>query len=439
MAKHKKINLEYLVEDYATKPVARDISVSGLRIAMINTALAFSLPALLTGVQLSSALDADKAITAIIWGGVIVTLIGTVAGMVGLRNRLSTYMLIRFSFGARGSVLVNLCMALSMFGWFGVNVYLFGQAAGGLFQSLTGIEAAHWIFLLAGGLLMTAGAIFGFKSVQKLALLIVPVQVLVLAILLNNTFAGTSIRELLSLPAQTRLTQGEAISAVVGSFIVAAVIMPDFTRYGRKWQDSFLASFIPYFIATTFSYSIALFAALWTGKDDIIQLMLTAGLGIFAFILVILSSWITNSVNLYGCSLSLSSIFTRFQEWKIAIASGIAGTTIAFFEILEHFIDFIFSLGIIFTPIAGIYSIDYFILNRANYNLQTDHQNTRTSYIALVSWLSGIVVAYGAIRDLIHITGIASCDSLFAAALTYLVLMTLKKRFNTSAKNYLPG
>ena len=439
MAINRKINLEYLVEDYATKPVPTDISVNGLRIAMINSALAFSLPALLTGAQLSSMLSAGDAIAAIVWGGIIVTLIGTMAGMVGLKNRLSTYMLIRFSFGLHGAVLVNLCMALSMFGWFGVNVYLFGQAAGGLFLSLTGIGLEHWVFVLSGGVLMTAGAIFGFKSVQRLALLIAPVQVLVLAILLNNTIAGTSVMELMSMPAPTRLTQGEAISAVVGSFIVAAVIMPDFTRYGKKWWDSFLASFIPYFIATTFSYSVALFAALWTGKNDILQLMLTAGLGMSAFILVILSSWITNSVNLYGCSLSLSSIFTRFQEWKIAVVSGIAGTAIAYFEILEHFIDFIFSLGIIFTPVAGIYSMDYFILNKANYDPGKNNKDIRISYIALISWLSGIVVAYGATRGWLHFTGIASCDSLFAAALTYLFLMKLKKRFEINARDKLSG
>ena len=428
------MNFKYLLEDYATKPVPVEISVSGLRIAMINTALAFSLPALLTGVQLSSMLGAQEAINAIIWGGIIVMLIGTAAGLVGVRNRLSTYMLIRFSFGLRGSRLVNLCMALSLFGWFGVNVYLFSQAASGLFISLAGIELDRWVFVSAGGLLMTAGAIFGFKSVQRLALLIVPAQVLVLVVLLNNMFADTSLQELLALPAQTRLTGGEAISAVVGSFIVAAVIMPDFTRYGRNWWDSFLASFIPYFIATTFTYSVAMFAGLWTGKNDIIELMLTAGLGMFAFILVILSSWITNSVNLYGCSLNIASVFTKFHEWKIAVFSGIAGTMIAYFEILEHFIDFIFSLGIIFTPIAGIYLVDYFILNGGFYDLEKIEMEAGTSHIAMTSWLFGIITAYGAYRGWLHFTGIASCDSLFAAALCYLILMKIKQRYELNAR-----
>lgn len=422
----KKVSFDDLAEDYATRPVPSEVFVNGFRISLINTALAFSLPTLLLGVQLSKN-GAMQAVTAFVWGGLILTVIGSIVGMVGLRNRLSTYMLMRFSFGSQGAKLVNICMALSLFGWFGVNVYLFGQAAGGLWLSYTGIELKSWIFILTGGLLMTSGAIFGFKSVQKLAVLIVPVQVLIFIILLNKTITGASLPALLASSASDTLTSGKAISAVVGSFIVAAVIMSDFTRYGRTWRDSVLASFIPYFLVSTFAYSIAAFAAIWSGKSDIIELMLVLGLGAFAFVLVILSSWITNSVNLYGCSLSIAAIFPRFHEWQVVLIAGIIGTAIAFFEILEHFIDFIFSLGIIFSPIAGIYVADYFILHKGNYNLEKIEQDTGTSYIAIVSWILGISVAYGTNQKWLHLTGIASCDSLVIAALSYLLLKQLVK------------
>ena len=431
MTRDKKTGFDNLAEDYATKPVPAEISVGGFRISMINTALAFSLPSLLTGVHLSTN-GAKEAISAFIWGGVILATIGSIAGLVGLRNRLSTYMLVRFSFGLQGSKLVNVCMALSLFGWFGVNVYLFGQAAGGLWLSLTGTELERWVFILTGGSLMTAGAIFGFKSVQKLALFIVPIQVLIFIFLLNKTFTGTSLQELLALSSQNQLTQGKAISAVVGTFIVAAVIMPDFTRYGRTWWDSVVASFIPFFFASTFAYTTAMFAAVWTGESGILELMLAVGLGMSAFALVIFSSWITNSVNLYDCSLSIASIFPKFREWQIVVISGLIGTFIAFLEILEHFIDFIFSLGIIFTPIAGIYVIDYFILHKGNYDIEKIEQDTGISYIAITAWLIGIVTAYGASQEWLHLTGIASCDSLFTAASSYLFLMKLKILYERS-------
>ncbi len=424
---NNKTSFDKLAEDYATRPVPSKISVPGLRISLINTALAFSLPTLLLGIQLSAA-GAEAAFNAFLWGGLILAIIGSVTGLLGLRNRVSTYLLMRFSFGLRGSKVVAFCMALSLFGWFGVNVYLFGQAAQGLWLSLTETELERWIFVLSGGILMTAGAIFGFKSVQRLALLVVPLQVLIFTILLSNIFSHASLSELLRVPAQQHITQGKAISAVVGSFIVAAVIMPDFTRYGRTWWDSVMASFIPYFLAATFAYTIAAFAAIHTGESDVLELMLSVGLGMSAFVLVVFSSWITNSVNLYGCSLSIASIIPEFPEWQIAVASGIAGTAIALFGILEHFIDFIFSLGIIFTPIAGIYVVDYFILNRGHYDLDKMEQDTGVSGIALISWLFGIAAAYAADQEWFHLTGIASCDSLLTAALSYLLLKSMLRQ-----------
>ena len=423
----RKAKLADLAEDYATVPVPPETSVSGFRISLINSALAFSLPSILLGVEFS-AMGAADAITAFAIGGLGLALLGSIAGLVGLRNRLSTYMLLRFSFGLRGSKVVNLCMALSLFGWFGVNVHLFGEAAAGLWLSLSGTRADTWLFVLAGGILMTAGAIFGFKSLQLLSLWIVPVQVLVFLLLLRHTLSDTALPDLMVLPAEGSIPLGKAISAVIGSFVVAAVVMPDFTRYGRTWRDSVAASFLPYSVASTIAYTVAALAALQSGQSDILQLMLASGLGVFAFVLVILSSWITNSVNLYGCSLSGASVFPGWREWRIAVVSGLVGTVIAFLGILEHFVDFIFSLGIIFAPVAGIYVVDYFIVNKGRYDLAGLDRNTGVSTTAMVSWLLGIAAAYAADHGWWRLTGIASCDSLLLAATCYVALSMMRHR-----------
>ena len=417
-----RANVHDLLEDYATKPVPPEVSVGALKIALINTALAFSLPAFLVGAQLSAVAEPKKIAVAIVIGSLIVAVVGTVVGLVGVRNRLSTYMLLRYSFGPRGAVLVNLCMALSLFGWFGVNVHLFGQAGSELFESLTGIRPQRWIFVLSGGVLMTAGAILGFKSIQRLALYIVPIQLVVLALLMNSIFSGGPQLVTLAPSMPSSLTLGEAISAVVGSFIVAAVVMSDFTRYGKTWRDSAIASFVPYFFAATLSYSVAAFAAILTGQTDVIELMLAVGLGVFALALVIFSSWITNSVNLYGCSLSIAATFPRFGEWQIAIASGIAGTAVAFLGILQHFIDFIFSLSVIFAPVAGIFVTDYFLVHRGQYGREAGSTGSGISYIALLAWALGVGVGYAGAIGFLSFSGIAACDSLLVGALSYWVM-----------------
>ena len=414
-------NFEDLVEDYATEPVPQGLSVKGLRIAMINVALAFSLPGLLTGVEIGVSIGLERGVYAFLIGGFIISTVALMTGIIGVRNRLSSYMILRYPFGLAGSNLINFCLSLSMFGWFGVNVYLFAQAASGLCQALFDTQLADWVFISMGGTLMTLGAMFGFKSLQKIAVFVVPVQLVIIVQLLNTVVTDTAFSELFLVVAGNDISMGEAISAVVGSFIVGAVVMPDLTRYGRHWRDALTASFLPFFLVASFVYLVAAVSALATQQHDVLALMLAVGLGLMAFILVIFSSLITNAINLYGCSLSFTAIFPKLDEWKVVLGSGLIGTVIAFLGIFEHFIDFIFSLGVIFTPIASIYVIDYFIVNKGHYDLSRLHENTGVSYMAILAWLLGVLVGYGANAGFMTLTHIPSCDALLVSGLLYLV------------------
>ena len=414
---------EELLEDYATQPVPEGIYASGMRIAMINTALTFSLPGLVTGAMIGTSLGVVDALIAFLVGGFILAVIGSITGIVGVRNRLSSYMLIRLTFGETGSMLVNLAIAFSMFGWFGVNVYLFGDAGSGLWFMLTQQVVENWVFILAGGFLMTAAAIVGFKSIQKLSSFVVPLQVGIFGVLIYNTLSNADLNLLVQQANQLEMSMGEAISAVVGSFMVAALVMPDFTRYGKTTGDAVVASVTPYFVFATLVYVGSALAALWLVETDVLKLLVAAGLGSMAFVFIIFSSTITNAVNLYGCSLSLSAVFPSFKEWHIVLASGLFGTAIAFGGILEHFIGFIFSLGVIFSPVAAIYLADYFLVHKARYTVNHGDSVPSISWPALSVWLIGCITAYLTNEGVFTITTIPACDSFVVSILLYSACM----------------
>ena len=78
--------------------------------------------------------------------------------------------------------------------------------------------------------------------------------------------------------------------------------MPDITRFlDFRWR--FLTSGTSYMIAQPFVMWVAASAAMVLGTEDIISIMLTLGLGLGAFIIIIAGS---------GCS--MRSIFTA-QSW----------------------------------------------------------------------------------------------------------------------------
>lgn len=328
-------------------------------------------------------------------------------------------MIIRYAFGSRGSNFVNLCMAVSLFGWFGVNASLFAQAAAELWTTITGIALPEWVFVVAGGVLMTAGAALGFRSLNFLSVLLVPVQLLVLLWLAKITITGTGFTELLRIEPSGGITLGDAVSAVIGSWIVGAVNQPDLTRYGKTFADSAVAAAIPFLIAGSFIYVVAAMAGLWSGESDLLPVMIALGMGAAAFVFVLFSSWITNAVNLYGCSLSINAVFQKLREWQIAIASGVFGTILALLGILDHFVDFVFSLGILFTPVAGIYVVDFFCFRRDLYmSGNTDVERT-VSVPAFVAWIVGIAVAVAAGEGWFTLTGTAAIDSLLVTSLLF--------------------
>ncbi|MCA0893066.1 purine-cytosine permease family protein [Microbulbifer agarilyticus] len=422
-------DLEQLLQDYATEPVPAHISVSGGKISEVNSALAFSLPGVMTGVMVVAEAGMATALWAFLLGGLALSLVGFATGIVGVRKRVSSYMLIRDSFGSRGANIVNLCIALSMFGWFGVNIVLFSSAMEYLLADISDITLPHWLAPVCGGALMTASAIFGFKSIQKLAAIIVPIQLLVLCVLLYKLVDQASLADILSASGTASMGLGEAVSAVVGSFIVSALVMPDLTRYGRSTKDAAIASFLPFLGSATLVYCISAAAAVWLSETDVLAMLQAAGLGILALVFVIFSSTITNAVNLYGCGLSIAAIVPHFKEWQIVIFSGIAGTAVAFAGISDHFIDFIFSLGIIFMPIGAIYTAHY-ILEVKSERLNKpkgpqDVSSTTFSWPAILAWLAGMGVAFLTSQKKVLLTQIPAFDALIASALAYVVLIKI--------------
>ena len=418
-----------LFEDFATEPVPSHIRVNGYRIALINCGLALSLSGLILGVELGSSLGLAASTVAFVAGGIVLALIATITGYVGAKVRLSSYMIIRYAFGSRGSNLVNLCMAVSLFGWFGVNASLFAQAAAELWTTLTGIALPEWVFTVAGGVLMTAGAALGFQSLKFLSVLLVPVQLLVLLWLVQITLTGTGFAELLHVEPLGGITLGDAVSAVIGSWIVGAVNQPDLTRYGKTFADSAIAAAIPFLFAGSFIYVVAAMAGLWSGESDLLPVMTALGMGAAAFVFVLFSSWITNAMNLYGCSLSINAVFQQLREWHIAIASGVFGTVLALLGILDHFVDFVFSLGILFTPVAGIYLVDFFCFRRDLYLSGSTDVERAVSVPAFVAWIVGIAVAVAAGKGWFTLSGTAAIDSLLAASLTFWAIEFSLQRF----------
>jgi purine-cytosine permease-like protein len=99
----------------------------GYRIAMILLGIAVT-PVLLSSSSLGSQLSSLALIKVVVIGGIILTILSAITICVGEKARLPTYGIVKYPFGEKGAIAINVLLAVSLFGWIAVTANMFGHS-----------------------------------------------------------------------------------------------------------------------------------------------------------------------------------------------------------------------------------------------------------------------------------------------------------------------
>lgn len=414
-------------QEFATEPVPASHQVGWIRVGLISAMVGFSLPTFVTGVEVYLVTPNDEAVAAVLFGCALLTFIGAISGSIGARTHLSSYMLARITFGAKGAALVNIAFAISLLGWFGVNIDLFGGALLRLMQDLLEINASPWLVELFAGAVMTITTICGFSAINRLSMLLVPVMMVVTVLLIGMSLGIQPLGEFFSGRDVAELSFGYAASSVVGTVIVGAVILPDITRFIRHWPGAIFTAVLSYLIVNVVVMTTGGFAADVLMNDDFLDIMIVMGLGFGAFAVIIAGSWVLNTLNLYSATLSVEATFPRFENRLSIYVLGAIGTVAAFLNILDYFLTFLFYLAIVFVPVAGVIAVDYLYVRRSAFHEELISAQRELSPMALTAWALGAAIALLGSASLIRVSGIAALDAMLVSGIAYGLLARFDK------------
>lgn len=406
--------------EFSAAPITDDQLVAWPRVAAIAVMVAFALPVFVTGLEMYAKLTFMDMMIALFVGSAILTVIGATMGSIGARTRLSSYLLVRIAFGDRGAALVNIAFAVSLVGWFGVNIDLFSGAAVRLAADVFNVTVPAWPIEIGAGILMTTTTIFGFRAINVLASWLAPVLAIVTAMLLYGTFESHSLNDLMAIERVATATISDGVSAVVGGIIIGAIILPDITRFIRHWKGAIQVAFWAYMVVELVVFAVAGMAGAASGKTEVLDVMLHFGLGLGAFAIVIAGSWVLNSLNLYSTVLSVEATFPKLKGAMVTAVLGALGVGAAFLNILDSFLAFLAFLAVIFVPVAGVIITDYLLISRDAYCEERLANNRALSPMAFVSWGVGAAVAALINEGMIGtLLGVGVLDSVFVSALLY--------------------
>ena len=392
MAEEKKElkGMDALAKDYEREPVPETLQKSWWSTGLVFGGIAACLAALMVGGLVASMLNLKDAIIAITCGCLITTVIGSITSVVGSRLNLSTAMITRFAFGDWGVYLVALVLAFGSYGWFAVQLGLFGETAKASWGILSGVTPGTvglWLFIILGGLAMISSAVFGYKSLAWLSYIaLVPiVGIMIASVVMVLTAHPWS--ELLVHAPPNPAPMAAAIALVGGGFMVGAVIGPDVSRYAKNAGHAVGGVVLGFLVfQIVFIYMGAILAHA-VNNWDVVNIMLGLGWGILGMLVLILAQWTTNDNNLYSAALAFAVIFRRWPKWWLTLGAGVIGILLALGGIYGQFPNWLMFLGILIPPIAGIYAADYFVVNRDFYKFENLPKAAKARWLMLATWV----------------------------------------------------
>jgi putative hydroxymethylpyrimidine transporter CytX len=319
---------------------------------------------------------------------VLAIAVGSVIGAVLLgltaapaaRERVPAMVMMRGLLGRRASYLPTALNVLQCAGWATFEIVVIAEAAS------RALDAPRWPFVLAAGTLATAMAMRPLGVVRVLARYAVWAALAAVAYLFARV-----LREPL-----TPVTEGGAGSFWSAVDIVIALpvswfpLAADYTRHARDPRTAFLGSAGGYGAANFVMFTLGVLALAAYGAVglDVIDALLAVPLGLLAVLVLVTVEVDEAFANIYSTAVSTQNVVARLDRRVMALLVGLTATTLALTLDVVAYEPFLFLLGAVFVPLAGVFLVAYHLLPRGAWDVSDD---APARLPLLLPWAAGFV------------------------------------------------
>ncbi|WP_406241948.1 putative hydroxymethylpyrimidine transporter CytX [Tissierella carlieri] len=342
---------------------------------------AVSIAEIMTGALLAP-LGLVQGIWAIIIGHVIGGAILFPAGLIGAKTGLSAAESVRISFGKYGSFGFSWINILQLLGWTAIMIINGAKAFDGITNHLWGYQNEKlWCMVI--GLLICIWVVISIKNLSKLNTVVMTVLFIFTIILGFTVFKNTSG----VIVMEETMSFGTAVELNVAMSLSWLPLISDYTRKLEKKITGTLWSVISYFVGSTVMFVIGLGAAIYAGTSDITAILMSAGLGLIALVIVLFSTVTTTFLDVYSAGVSTANLNKKVNEKFAAVIACVVGSLLAMFVPISQYENFLYLIGSVFAPLFAILFVDYFLLHKKDIDPSHSH-----SIRNIILWVIGFIV-----------------------------------------------
>jgi NCS1 family nucleobase:cation symporter-1 len=380
-------------------PVER--TLSALDIGVLWNDLSLGLLVLVTGALLVPALGLPAAVGAIVIGSLIGCVPLAAVALAGAREGLPGMVLFRPVLGRTGSYLLSVLNVAQLLGWTSVEFWAMGRLANTMSIEVFGFDA-FWLWLTLTAVACTALAIGGpvlvvKRFLERFGTWIVLASGLLLTLTL--LFTGSGARAW-SRPGDGGLPFWLAVDLVIVMPVSWLPLVADSTRFARREQGVFAATFVGYAAGNTWFYVLGALLVLNAGAAPSAQgigaaiVGLGAGLAELLILGLIIGEAPNAFANIYSTAVSTLNVVPRASAAVLSVVVGALAFLLALLFTIDRYEVFLFLIGSVFVPLAAVLLADYFVRARGRYGseLVFGPGSKGVRWPALVPWIVGFVL-----------------------------------------------
>jgi len=333
-----------------------------------------------------SNLSIPAALTAVVAGTAIGSVMLGIAAVIGTRAGAPAMAILRGLFGTRLSYLPTVLNIVQCLGWGVFELTVIALGADALFGG-----GPHWLYVLAAGLLttvMTIRPLGAIAVLRKYVAVAVGVAMLFFTVELLRRGVPTPVHGSWKgfLPAT------DSVIAIAISFVPLAA---DYTRHAKSTRSSFWGAFTGYTLAQVWCYAVGLMALLQVGGDTdrIFSTFMGITAGWLFFAVLVLREADQSFANVYSTAMSVQNLLPRVDRRVLTLGLGALVTGLALlvtdFSGYEAFLGLI---GAVFVPLSAVLAVDFFFgagRREQGWDLSED---AATRWLPLLPWAVGFAV-----------------------------------------------
>jgi NCS1 family nucleobase:cation symporter-1 len=163
----------------------------------------------------------------------------------------------------------------------------------------------------------------------------------------------------------------------------------DYTRHVRDPRTAFLGTAGGYGLGTfvMFTLGVLALAAYSTAGLDVIDALLAVPFGLLAVLVLVTVELDEAFANVYSTAVSAQNVAPRLDRRALAVVVGATATGLALVLDVVAYEPFLFLLGSVFVPLAGVFVVAY-ALRSGGWDVS---ETARARPALLLPWVAGFV------------------------------------------------